>query len=236
MRPAEALLGSGQIEILGRMPWSSNATFLVEVRDGADVVAAVHKPGRGERPLWDFPGGLFRRERAAWVVSELLGWDLVPPTVLREDGPFGPGSLQLFVEADPDDHYFTVLDRPVLAPALRRLCAFDVITNAADRKSGHVLVDPADHVWGIDNGLTFHVEDKLRTVIWDFAGEALAEEVCDALCHLRRDRHDRELGAELEGLLSPSEVEVLDARIDALLRAGVFPIDRTGRRVPWPLV
>ena len=132
-------------------------------------VQAVYKPHRGEQSLWDFPDGLYRREVAAYRLSEALGWGLVPPTVLRDDGPFGTGSVQLFLEADYERHYFTLLEDGGREGELEAFCAFDVVANNADRKSGHVLVDADEHLWGIDHGLCFHAQPKLRTVIWDFA-------------------------------------------------------------------
>ena len=228
----DELLLTGEVTVVGRMPWSSNATFLVELELDGATGRAIYKPVRGERPLWDFPLGLHRRERAAFVLSAALGWDLVPRTVLREDAPMGTGSLQQFVDADFAEHYFTLLDRAELHDELRRLCAFDIVTNATDRKGGHVLLDTAGSVWAIDNGLSFHVEPKLRTVIWDFAREPVPREVLDDLCRLDATG----LPPELAELLSPEEGERVLARARALVRDGTFPVDPTGRRVPWPLV
>lgn len=231
-----AVLAEGGIELLGRMPWSSNATFLVEVcGDGGEAEAprkAVYKPHRGERPLWDFPSGLYTREVAAYELSAALGWDLVPVTVLRADGPLGPGSLQAFVDADFEQHYFTLLDDESLHDDFRRLCAFDIVANNTDRKSGHVLVDGDRHVWAIDNGLSFHHEFKLRTVIWEFAGEPLPHDVVVCLERLV----DSGLPGPLAVLLDPLERDAVLTRARALLREGEFPYDDTGRRYPWPLV
>ena len=167
------LLECGEVEIEGRMPWSSNATFLTAVRSGDAECRAVYKPGRGERPLWDFPNGLYRREVAAYLLSEALGWGLVPPTLIRE-GPLGEGSFQLFIEADFEQHYFTLYEqRPDLHPQLLAMGAYDVLANNTDRKSGHVLLGPGDRIWGVDQGLCFAADFKLRTVIWDFGGEEL---------------------------------------------------------------
>ncbi|MBS1836540.1 MAG: SCO1664 family protein [Actinobacteria bacterium] len=214
------------------MPWSSNATFLVQVTDGEEHVPAVYKPERGERPLWDFPCGLWRREVAASVLSEHLGFDLVPATVARHDAPLGTGSLQLFVPARFDEHYFTLRDIPSLGSSLRRLCAFDIVANSADRKAGHCLIDGDDHLWAIDNGLSFHAELKVRTVVWDFAGEPVPDDVADRLGELL----DAPLPEHLVELLEPDELDALRSRTAALLGAGRFPHDPTGRRVPWPLV
>src|SRR5207248_851304 len=140
-------------------------TFLAEVCLDGVTMPAVYKPWRGERPLWDFPDGLFRREVAAYELSAALGWDIVPETVARDDGPHGPGSYQRFVDADFTEHYFTLLEAARDLDALRKIAVFDLVANNADRKSGHCLVDAGDHIWGIDHGLCFAVPPKLRTVM-----------------------------------------------------------------------
>ena len=251
------LLATGDLVVEGRMPWSSNATFLCQLwpagaapteplglvtpddgdherddDDGPEPPArAIYKPHRGERPLWDFPDGLYRREVAAYHLARAMGWDLVPATVVR-DGPLGPGSLQWFVDADFAQHHFTLVADPTHHPQLRRLCAFDVVANSTDRKAGHVLVDGDRRLWAIDNGLCLHAEWKLRTVIWDFADEPLPDDVADAL--------DRLLVAgppdAVCEVLDPFERDALGARARALLAEGRFPVDDTGHRVPWPLV
>jgi uncharacterized repeat protein (TIGR03843 family) len=226
-------LTTGEITVEGRLPWSSNLTFLVRLEaEECGQLFAVYKPGNGERTLWDFPDRLYRREVAAYVLSEALGWGLVPPTVERIDAPFGPGSLQLFVEVDYAQHYFTLLDAGACEPLLETVCAFDVVANNADRKSGHVLLGAEGRIWAIDHGLCFHRQHKLRTVIWDFAG-------CDVPPRLGRDlERVRTLVPEaLGGLLAREEIDALEARITALLRAGVFP-EPVGDRppYPWPLV
>lgn len=230
--PERDVLTLGQVELVGRMPWSSNATFLVEGCLHGSVVRAVYKPRQGEQPLWDFPTGLHRREVAAYELSRALGWDLVPLTVERHDGPLGPGSLQAFVDADFEQHYFTLLESDAHGDALRRLCAFDVVANSTDRKSGHVLVDRAGRIWAIDNGLSFHQEFKLRTVIWDFAGDEVPAPLLDDLCRLV----ERGLPDELASLLDPFERQATVDRARALVDGGRFPVDTTGRRYPWPLV
>jgi uncharacterized repeat protein (TIGR03843 family) len=226
------LLSSGSIEILGQMPWSSNATFLVEVHHGDDHAPAVYKPARGERPLWDFPDGLWQREVASYELSHHLGWAHVPPTVARHDAPLGPGSVQAFVPARYAEHYFTLQHDAGLTDTFRRLCAFDLVANSTDRKGGHVLIDDDDRIWAIDNGLTFHVEFKLRTVIWEFAGEPIGADVAEALAGLL----DRGLPSSLDALLDRAERDATLTRAGALLAAGAFPHDPTGRRHPWPLV
>jgi hypothetical protein len=222
-------LAEGELEVLGRMPWSSNGTFLGCV-SGDDVqMVVVYKPRRGERPLWDFPAGtLCAREVASFVLSEALGWSIVPETVLR-DGPLGVGSVQRFVEHDPEEHYFTLLESHL--DIFRRFAVFDVLANNADRKAGHCLRAQADgHVWGIDHGLTFHPADKLRTVIWDFAGEPLDAGTLDAVTRVARDA-DGVLGEQLAPLLSPPELDAL------VSRAGRLPEPDPGyHSVPWPLV
>ncbi len=226
------VLRHGEVEVLGAMPWSSNGTFLVQVTCGADHLPAIYKPERGERPLWDFPGGLWKREVATSLLSDHLGLDLVPTTVQRDDAPLGVGSLQAFVPARFAEHFFTIRERDDVVPALRRLCAFDLVANSADRKGGHCLIDEDDRLWAIDNGLTFHTEFKVRTVIWDYAGEPVPDDVLRAL--------DRMLGEplprELADLLDRSERDALRDRAGAVLAGGRFPHDPTGRRIPWPLV
>jgi len=225
------LLARGEIAVQGRMPWSSNATFLVEVRRAAASVHAVYKPGRGERPLWDFPPGLYRREIAAYILSEALGWGLVPLTVPR-DGPLGEGSVQLFIPADFEQHYFTLHEKPEHHDALRRICAFDLLANSTDRKSGHCLLAPDGRVYAVDNGLTFHAEPKLRTVIWEFGGEPIPGALLDDVRRLL----DAGLPDELSALLSAPERKALLKRGRALLAERRFPTDRGGHRYPWPLV
>jgi len=160
------VLCNGEMEIVGRMPYSSNATFLVKIFvDEVEQCQAIYKPLKGEQPLWDFEPGLFRREVAAYELSEALGFDLVPPTVVR-DGPFGEGSVQWFIEANPELHYFTFIeDHPETHDQLRLMAIFDIVANNTDRKGGHVLLDSNGHIWGIDHGVCFSADFKLRTVI-----------------------------------------------------------------------
>ncbi|HYX44373.1 MAG TPA: SCO1664 family protein [Acidimicrobiales bacterium] len=237
MRPAErsspdplTLLRSGEIELKGRLPWSSNATFLVQVCLDGTSGLAVYKPLRGERPLWDYPEGLYRREVAAYLVSEALGWGLVPETVVR-DGPLGPGSLQRFVDADFSEHYFTLLERPEHHDALKAVCTFDLVLNNGDRKSGHCLLGVDGRLWAIDHGLCLHTDPKLRTVIWDFAGQPVPEDRLEALARLAASPPPT-----LAGLVRDAEVEALAARAAAVVRRPVFPPVRSPRAYPWPLV
>jgi len=226
------LLARGDITVKGRMPRSSNATFLVELAlDGATALA-VYKPERGERPLWDFPPGLFRREIAAYLLSEALGWGLVPPTAPRGDAPMGEGSLQLFVPADFRQHYFTLVESDEHRETLRRICLFDLVANNADRKSGHCLLVPDDRIYAIDNGLTFHAEPKLRTVIWDFGEEPIASALQEDLRRVLSD----DLPPALGELLDLDEQRALKRRARGLLRTGQYPVDKSGLRYPWPLI
>jgi uncharacterized repeat protein (TIGR03843 family) len=225
------VLSRGEIAVKGRLPWASNATFLVELTRGRATALGVYKPQRGERPLWDFPRGLHRREIAAYLLSEALGFALVPPTLAR-DGPYGPGSIQLFIDADFEEHYFTLRQRPEHRTALARLCAFDLVANNADRKSGHCLLGKDGRLYAIDNGLCFHAEPKLRTVIWDLAGEPVPDDVRAAMGRLAREG----LPAPLVELLDAGERQALVARARAVGRAERFPEDATGMRYPWPLV
>ena len=225
------LLRHGDVEVKGRLPWSSNGTFLVSVCLDGDESVAVYKPLRGERPLWDYPSGLYRREVAVYLVSEALGWGLVPETVVRDDGPLGPGSLQRFVPSHFEEHYFTMLERPELHDALKEICLFDLVINNGDRKSGHCLRGEDGRIWAIDHGLCLHEEPKLRTVIWDFAGQPVPSERLDDVARLAA-----EPPAELASLLHPDEIDALATRANAVLRHPVFPAIRSARAYPWPLV
>jgi len=232
------LLSEGVVEVEGLIPWSSNATLLVTIGTGDESTLAIYKPQRGERPLWDFPhGSLGRREVAAYLVAEALGWGLVPPTVLR-DGSYGSGSVQWFVEAQEEASFFTIQDDARYADDLKRLAALDVICNNADRKAGHCLLDVEGRLWAIDNALTFHVEPKLRTVIWDFAGTPLPARIVSDLKRLADPLGEpREaLGRALERLLSRQEVAALAQRIRDLISARRYPAPGPYRAVPWPLV
>jgi uncharacterized repeat protein (TIGR03843 family) len=228
------VLTEGEMEVHGRIAGSSNATLLVTCRLGDDELMAVYKPFKGERPLWDFPGGLFRREVAAYLLSEALGWGLVPETVERPEGPFGVGSVQRYVPEDGASHYFTLRDDPSWHPTLMRMCAFDVVANNADRKSGHVLL-AEDRLWAIDNGLCFNEEDKLRTVIWDFGGQPLAPDDLAALARLAAAGPPPRVCE----LLTPTEVTALADRMAWLVHLEALPelVDDGGwPPYPWPLV
>ena len=235
---AEALrvLSAGDVEVLGLLPYSSNYVFLARVRAGAAEALAVYKPRRGERPLWDFPRGtLAAREVAAFEVSEAAGWSIVPPTVLRADAPLGVGSLQLFIEHDPEEHYFTLAKARL--PEFAAFAAFDVVINNADRKAGHILRDADGRLWGVDHGLSFHTQAKLRTVIWQFADQPLGQGLCRTLEHLvMKLRDDEGLGGELARLLSPREATATLRRTERLLAAGMMPSPQTEHHLPWPLI
>ena len=231
------LLTTGEIEVEGLIPWSSNATLLVTVRQGDRATLAVYKPQHGERPLWDFPHGtLGMREVASYWVCQALGWDLVPPTVLRE-GPHGLGSVQWFVDAQEGAHFFTIQAEPAYTDDLKRLAAFDIIANNADRKSGHCLVDQDGQLWAIDNALTFHAEYKLRTVIWDFVGQPLPLDlVADLQALEARLSEDSTMGPALARLLSEAEVAAFRRRLRQLITEGRYPEPGPGYPVPFPLV
>jgi hypothetical protein len=226
------LLEEGQLRLVDRLPRASNETFLAEVTDGARVVPVVYKPRDGELPLWDFPDGtLCHREVAAFVLAEELGWPEVPPTVLRE-GPLGEGSVQLFVEADPAEHYFTLRDR--FPDLFRRVAAFDVISGNGDRKAGHCLLSPGDQVWLVDHGLCFAARPWLRTVIWDFAGELVPDDIAEDVRRVAGDLRSGAVRDRMEALLAAEEVEAAAERAEGLLRSGTFPHPGPGRSHPWP--
>jgi hypothetical protein len=241
------LLTNGEMESLGVMPYGSNYTFLAQITDPATkllpederiALLAVYKPRRGEAPLWDFPTGtLCMREYAAYLVSETLGWRLVPPTVLR-NGEHGLGSVQLYIDNDDEQHYFSFKDDPECRDQLQRICVFDLLTNNADRKSGHCLRDKDGHIWAIDHGICFNSDYKLRTVIWDFASQPICDDMLAAVSTLRdRLASGQILGKALRKLLDDDEIRAFERRIDGLLKIKVFPNpNRYERSIPWPPV
>lgn len=229
------LLTEGEMEVEGLMPDSSNYTFLARISDDELSGLAVYKPQRGERPLWDFPRGtLCSREAAAFLLSETLGWRIVPPTVLREGPQYGLGSVQLFINADFEAHYFTL--RGSDDDTFKRIAAFDVIANNADRKGGHILKDRDGHVWGIDHGITFHVENKLRTVIWEYAGQPIPEPLLDDIRRVCRQLEDVDdaFTLALKQLLERAEIDALRRRVERVLRRPRYPEPTGGRSMPWP--
>jgi uncharacterized repeat protein (TIGR03843 family) len=256
--PSLDLLEKGSLEIEGRLLTASNATFVGDVTLDGVTASCVYKPVRGERPLWDFPGGtLANRERAAYLVSLATGHPLVPTTVLR-DGPFGPGMCQLWIDEDPeyemvdilpagppppgwmhvldaeDDHRHAVSLVHRDDPALQQMVLLDSVVNNADRKGGHVLVDEAGALYGVDHGVCFHGEPKLRTVLWGWAGEPLPDACEDSLRRLQGELAG-DLGATLSGLLADAEIRALCRRVDRLLQSAAFPTP-SGHwpAIPWP--
>jgi uncharacterized repeat protein (TIGR03843 family) len=240
------ILQEGKISLRGEFMWGSNYTYLTQIETRDRSLMAVYKPTKGVRPLWDFPSAsLARREVAAFLVSEALGWELVPPTAYRKDGPLGPGSLQLYVEHDPESHYFnfTPEDRQRLRPVV----LFDVLVNNADRKGSHILLDETRHIWLIDHGLCFHVDDKLRTVAWDFAGDQIPnplrgdlERLCQKLDSPQSgvfEENRFSLWHMLNQFINHSEVAALSRRTERLIASGCFPNpDPNRRQYPWPPV
>jgi uncharacterized repeat protein (TIGR03843 family) len=224
-------LENGEITLQGQFMLGSNYTFLVTVKYEGREFPAVYKPRRGEQSLWDFPeASLAGREVAAYLVSEALGFGFVPLTILR-DGPFGPGSLQQYIEHNPNIHYFTF--KPADRARLRPVTLFDLLVNNADRKGGHILLQKRTRkLYLIDHGLCFHAEDKLRTVIWDFAGEDISPELITALERFRSLLR-LSLFPDLQPYLSPEELAALNARLEALLASQIFPAPPEDRR-PFP--
>ncbi len=232
------LLLHGDLTLQGLVPWSSNYTFLVMVEDAEMQALAVYKPARGEQRLWDFPAGtLCRREVAAYLLSHVLGWPAIPPVLLRE-GPEGLGSVQFFVHTDWEEHFFTLREDPTHDMALRQMAVFDYVVNNADRKGGHVIKGQDGRLWAIDHGLTFHVDYKLRSVIWDYAGEAIPTAWIEDLRRLHEAlAEDSAIITALLELIEPDELAALRRRIMAMLRQKVCPRPRRDwRNVPYPLV
>ena len=227
------LLAKGTMEVLGRLVDASNATLFGEVFLNGQSQKVIYKPIAGERPLWDFPNGnLANREIAAYLVSDFAKFDLVPRTVLR-DGPFGLGSVQEWIEIDES------VDVIVLGqsdqPAIRSMALFDAVINNTDRKFGHILVDGKSRIFGCDHGVTFHVENKLRTVLWQFGGLAFSPEELDKLENLHIGLRSNTL--DLQNFLSIEEFEALIARVENLLKDGSFPLpSQEWPAVPWPPV
>lgn len=232
-------LSTGTLEEKGLLPYSSNHSFLVVVSDDELTLPAVYKPQRGENPLWDFEWGtLCKREAAAYVVCRALGWQLVPPTVLRE-GTRGLGSVQFYIDHDAENHYFTVQDDARFADTLRQLALFDFIVNNADRKSGHCLVGADDRLWAIDHGICFHTEYKLRTVIWEFSGEPIDHELVDDMKAFRKQLDDptQPVAQQLCRLLTEEERKAMLNRLQQLIRKQCYPAPQPQRRnYPWPPV
>jgi len=230
-------LHQGAIELQGQFLSGSNYTFLGKLTNGDLSFQIVYKPVRGEQPLWDFPRGtLAKREVAAFLVSEALGWDFVPPTIFRKNAPLGAGSLQQYIDHDPNNHYFNFEEEE--RQQLRPVVVFDLIINNADRKSGHIFRDEQDHLWLIDHGLCFHVEDKLRTVVWDFSGEDIPGDILSSVGQLIDQLEEGEkLHHELRKFLKEGEISAMLARARFLYASKQFPLPPASRRsYPWPPV
>ncbi|MGV9889964.1 SCO1664 family protein [Streptomyces sp. NPDC003395] len=257
------LLAEGELTVRGRIREASNAALYCTVSYDGQKAACVYKPVAGERPLWDFPDGtLAAREVAAYEVSEATGWQLVPPTVLR-DGPYGEGMCQLWIDVEPEGAELLALvdgDEPEPGwkaigfaevgegrtallvhaddPRLRRLAVLDAVINNADRKGGHLLPAPGGRLYGIDHGVTFNVENKLRTLLWGWAGEPLTEEAVEVLTRLRAElKEGATLAERLTGLITAAELDATRARVEALLTSGRHP-EPGGEwpAIPWPPV
>jgi uncharacterized repeat protein (TIGR03843 family) len=220
-----ALLHTGEITAYEVVPWGSNYTFLVALADksGEPRTIGIYKPRQGEAPLWDFPDGtLYQREYAAYRLSRWLGWDLVPETIIREDGPYGVGTVQMYIEPEDETHYFSL--RETHADDLRRMALFDLITNNADRKGGHLFKGKDGKVYGIDHGLTFNTQPKLRTVIWDFTGEPIPDTLlADLDSRFGDEAAVAVLRAELEPLLTKPEIDRFFSRAGRILRTRTYP-------------
>jgi uncharacterized repeat protein (TIGR03843 family) len=249
------LLARGKLEIEGRLVDASNATLYCTIRTSSRdlttakdaknpkhrtkqraTIACVYKPIAGERPLWDFPAGtLAGREVAAYAVSRAAGWDVVPPTVMR-DGPFGPGMCQLWIDHDPGVDLIS-LSRRTDHPGLRDMAVFDAVVNNADRKIGHLLPVADGHLYGCDHGVCFAEDYKLRTVLWQWRGKGLPRRSMEALRRLKAQLTDGRLAAELATLLTTSEIRATRTRVEVLLKHRVHPYPPTDwPAVPWPPV
>lgn len=228
-------MARGELEVAGYLPGASNYTYLARLvsADHETDPLVVYKPQSGEAPLWDFDEGtLCRREVAAYLLSEGAEFDLVPPTLLR-DGPYGLGAVQAFIDHDPTVTAFDLID--IAAAELKRVALFDVVTNNADRKAGHVFRDGAGKIWCVDHGICFHVQPKLRTVLWDFAGQAFDAAEIDLLKRVL-SKLNGELASGLSDFLSRPEIESLRRRTESALEIGEFPPPGPGRSYPWPPV
>ena len=227
-------LENGNVSPLGLVTIGSNYTFLVDVEYQGKTLKAIYKPVAGEQPLWDFPPGtLYQREYASYVLSELLQWYFVPTTVIRE-GPYGIGSLQQFIDADPETNYFTIRDNQ--PEELKKIAVFDLIANNADRKASHCFTDKTKHIWSIDHGLTFNEHWKLRTVIWDFIDQSIPAPILKQLHALKNLINIKSPKlVVLQSVLNPAESQALEHRLDNLLQNQKFPQpDNDRRNIPWP--
>lgn len=233
---AERLLLDAEVAGGELIPQGSNYSFVLQLRANGATFLGVYKPASGERPLWDFPHGtLHKRERCSFLVSQLLGWGFVPPTVIR-DGPHGEGSMQLYIPSEGNSNYFTLREEG--RPELPLVAAFDLIVNNSDRKGGHCFKGRDGRMWAIDHGLTFHPEPKLRTVIWDFAGQRLPGERVEDLRRLASSLGDPQspLRREMDGHLGSEEMETFRRRVRALAQNPRLPSPQEYRSTPWPLL
>jgi len=230
-----AALQRGDLSLEGEFIHGFNYTFLIQVKYQEESIRAVYKPQEGEQPLWDFPDDtLAHREASAYLVSEALGWHFVPPTVFREDGPYGPGSLQFFIAHDPNYHYFNLRDEDF--QRLPPVVLFDLLINNADRKGSHMIFGPEGQIWLIDHGLCFNKDEKLRTVIWDFAGRPISQNLRDDLIKFKDALESpSELVAALGEHLAPEEIIALNTRTEQLIEMDYFPYPPQDRRAyPFP--
>ena len=216
------LLEQGEILSYQLAPAGSNYTFLAQLQLGEQTGLAIYKPRDGESPLWDFPSGtLYKREYATYLLDEFLGWNLVPPTVIR-DGPYGIGSVQQYVEHDPKRNYYNMADANV--GQLKTIACFDLVANSTDRKANHILEDVDGKLWSIDHGLTFHADTKIRTVIWDFCGQLIPKRLLNRVAKLRDELDQpQDRLKELVELLLPEEVAAFKQRVEWVLTEGVYP-------------
>jgi uncharacterized repeat protein (TIGR03843 family) len=232
------VLQQADCNLQGQFVNGSNYTFFLDLNAPWGIMQAVYKPVRGETPLWDFPtGSLAKREVAAYLVSEALGWNIVPPTVFRKRKlPFGSGSIQEFIDHDPQHHYFNLTESE--KQRLKPVALFDILINNADRKGSHILQGSNGRVYCIDHGICFHIEDKLRTVIWDFAGQPIPPTLLDSLARLVIDLEpEKPLTLLLHSYLRKREITALSKRALILIETGVFPqTDNSRRQFPWPPV
>ena len=229
------ILLTGNIVDCKLIPEGSNYTFLVTLEKELATYRAIYKPSIGENPLWDFPdGSLYIREYCAYLVAQSLCWHFIPCTVVR-DGPYGIGSLQQFIESDQLSNYFTLRER--FDSEMRQIALLDYITNNADRKASHFLMDDYDQIWSIDHGLTFHADPKLRTVVWDFIDEPIPKDLLDTIGEFYNDlKQDMPLNKELSQMLNEDEILALKLRTDILISSGHFPLyDINRRNFPWPI-
>ncbi len=230
-------LSSSEIESCQLLPQGSNYTFQASLcQANGRKWYGIYKPMSGEAPLRDFPyATLYKREHAAYLVSEAGGWKFVPPTIIR-DGPHGIGSMQLYIEHRPESNFFTLRDKGSHEQVMKKIALYDAVTNNTDRKGGHILEDFKGRLWCIDQGLTFNEYPKLRTVIWDYAGSSISDSMLDMVRAVQKKIAGDKIGAALKELLSAQEMAALSYRIESLLGEKTFPLPGPYRNVPWPMI